>query len=113
VHGFQVIKGFFPYPVAKHAVLGLTRSLAIEYADTGVRINSVSPGAILTPLNDAIWAASADPAAERKRWEEQHPVKRLGTSEEVAALVAFLASDEAGFIIGENIVIDGGRSIVH
>ena len=113
VHAFKVIAGYFPYPVAKHAVIGLTRALAIEYAAKGIRVNAISPGAIDTPLNVRVWGATGDLAGERRRAEEGHPLKRIGTPEEVAAAVAFLASAEAGFITGENLLVDGGRSIVY
>lgn len=113
VHAFQIIAGYFPYPVAKHAVIGLTRALAIEYAARGIRVNAISPGAIDTPINVKIWEATGDAAAERRRWEELHPQKRIGTPEEVAAATAFLASSEAAFINGENLVMDGGRSVVY
>jgi NAD(P)-dependent dehydrogenase (short-subunit alcohol dehydrogenase family) len=113
VHAFKIIAGQFPYPVAKHAVIGLTRALAIEYAAKGIRVNAVSPGAIDTPLNAGRWEATGDAAGERRRAEEAHPMKRIGTAEEVAAAVAFLASSEAGFITGENLLVDGGRSVVY
>lgn len=113
VHAFQIIAGYFPYPIAKHAVIGLTRSLAIEYAAKGIRVNAISPGAIDTPINVKIWAATGDAAAERRRWEAMHPQKRIGTPAEVAAAVAFLASNEAAFITGENLVMDGGRSVLY
>ena len=113
VHASQIIAGYFPYPVAKHAVIGLTRALAIEYAARGVRVNAISPGAIDTPINVKIWEAKGDAAAERRRWEAVHPLKRIGTPGEVAGAVAFLASAEAGFITGENLVMDGGRSVLY
>lgn len=113
VHAFQIIAGYFPYPVAKHAVIGLTRALAIEYAANGIRVNAISPGAIDTPINVKIWEATGDAAAERRRWEDAHPQKRIGKPEEVAAAVAFLASSEAAFITGENLVMDGGRSVLY
>ena len=113
VHAFQIIAGYFPYPVAKHAVIGLTRALAIEYAARGIRVNAISPGAVDTPLNVKIWEATGDAASERRRWENMHPQKRIGTPAEVAAAVAFLASREAAFITGENLVMDGGRSVLY
>ncbi len=110
-HAFTVIKETFPYPVAKHALLGLTRSLALEYADQGVRVNAISPGYTETPLVAAHFAAQPDPAAARRDVEAKQPAGRLCQPSEVAAVATLLASDEAHFIIGENIVIDGGVSI--
>jgi len=62
-HSFQIIPHCFPYPVAKHALVGLTRALAIEYAARGVRVNAIAPGYIDTPIAEAYWATFADPAA--------------------------------------------------
>ncbi len=110
-HSFQIIPHTFPYPVAKHGVLGLTRALAIEYAPRGIRINAISPGYIDTPINEWYFGTQPDPAAARRKAEDLHPVKRLGRSDEVAAVATLLASDEATFMIGANLVIDGGVSI--
>jgi NAD(P)-dependent dehydrogenase (short-subunit alcohol dehydrogenase family) len=113
VHAFKIVPHYFPYPVAKHAVIGLTRSIAIEYAARNIRCNAICPGAIETPGNVAIWNEHSDPDAERRRWEEIHPMKRIGSPEDVAAAAVFLASREAGFITGESLTIDGGRSILY
>ena len=111
VHGFQIIPHCFPYPVAKHGVLGLTRALAIEYAPRGIRINAISPGYIDTPVNEWYFSTLPDPGGARRAAEELHPAKRMGTADEVAAVATLLASDEATFMIGANLVIDGGISI--
>jgi NAD(P)-dependent dehydrogenase (short-subunit alcohol dehydrogenase family) len=110
-HAERIIKGTFPYPVAKHALLGLTRSLALEYADHGVAVNAISPGYMMTPLTQAYFDEQDDPAAFRAKAEDSQPVKRLGRPEEVAAVAVLLASDEARFIVGANLVIDGGITI--
>jgi NAD(P)-dependent dehydrogenase (short-subunit alcohol dehydrogenase family) len=112
-HSFKIIPHCFPYPVAKHALVGLTRALAIEYAARGIRVNAVAPGYIDTPIAEAYWATFPDPAAERARAENIHPPKRIGRPEEVAHTALFLASDEAPFINAETIVIDGGRSALY
>jgi NAD(P)-dependent dehydrogenase (short-subunit alcohol dehydrogenase family) len=113
VHGHKIIPGCFPYPVAKHALIGLTRSLGIEYAARGIRVNSISPGLIMTESAEAWLASCPDPEAERKRQENLLPVKRIGEPEEVAYTALFLASDEARFINATDIVIDGGRSQIY
>jgi NAD(P)-dependent dehydrogenase (short-subunit alcohol dehydrogenase family) len=113
VHSFTIIPHFFPYPVAKHALLGLTRALGIEYADKGIRVNAIAPGYILTPIAEAWWDTFPDPEAERRRAFDLHPPKRIGLPEEVAMTAIFLASDEAPFINAECLVIDGGRSVLY
>ena len=110
VHGHKIIAGCFPYPVAKHGLVGLTRALGIEYAARGIRVNSISPGLILVPRIEA-WFARAPGARERQT--ELLPPKRIGTPEEVAYTALFLASDEARFINATDITIDGGRSQVY
>ena len=90
------------YVAAKHGVRGLTKAAAIEYATRNIRINSVGPGYIETPL-----LASLDEAT-MQALVNLHPMHRLGTSEEVAALIVFLASDEAAFITGSYHLVDGG-----
>jgi NAD(P)-dependent dehydrogenase (short-subunit alcohol dehydrogenase family) len=110
VHGHKIIPGCFPYPVAKHALIGLTRSLGIEYAARGIRVNSISPGMIVTEMVERQLAGYPDPEAERARQAALLPCKRLGTPQEVAYTALFLASDEARFINASDILIDGGRS---
>ena len=110
VHGHRIIPGAFPYPVAKHGLIGLTRALGIEYAARGIRVNSISPGLILVPRIEAWFAMQPDPEAARRAQTELLPPKRIGTPEEVAHTALFLASDEARFINATDIMIDGGRS---
>jgi len=113
VHGHKIIRGAFPYPVAKHALIGMTRSLGIEYAARGIRVNSISPGLILVPRIEAWFAAQPDPEAARRVQTESLPPRRIGTPEEVAYTALFLASDEARFINATDILIDGGRCQVY
>ena len=110
VHGHKIIPGCFPYPVAKHALVGLSKALGIEYARRGLRFNSISPGLILTEAIEAWLASCPDPEAERARQAALLPVGRIGQPEEVAYTALFLASDEARFINATDILIDGGRS---
>jgi NAD(P)-dependent dehydrogenase (short-subunit alcohol dehydrogenase family) len=91
------------YVAAKHGVVGLTKAAALEYATQGIRVNSVGPGYIATPLLDANLDSEA-----KKAIGNLHPVQRLGTATEVAALIVFLASDEASFITGSYHLADGG-----
>jgi NAD(P)-dependent dehydrogenase (short-subunit alcohol dehydrogenase family) len=110
-HSFQVMRDTFPYPVAKHGLLGLTRALALQYADQGIAVNAISPGWIETPLSLSHFEATPDPVRTRAEVEAKQPVKRLGRPDEIAAIATLLASDEARFIIGANIIADGGVGI--
>jgi NAD(P)-dependent dehydrogenase (short-subunit alcohol dehydrogenase family) len=113
VHAVQIIPHCFPYPVAKHGLLGLTRALAIEYAARNIRVNAICPGYIETELSVEYWNTFLDPQAERQRAYRLHPPGRIGTPDEVAWPAVFLASDEAGFINGATLMVDGGRSILY
>jgi NAD(P)-dependent dehydrogenase (short-subunit alcohol dehydrogenase family) len=112
-HAFKIIPGCFPYPVAKHGVLGLTRALGIEYAARNVRVNAIAPGYIETQLTHDWWNAQPDPAAARRATLDLQPMKRIGRPEEVAMTAVFLASDEAPFINASCITVDGGRSVLY
>lgn len=107
VHGHRIIPNAFPYPVAKHALIGMTKALGIQYAAHNVRVNSISPGLI---LSERIIQWLQDSPEEARRQVELLPCKRVGTPEEVAYTALFLASDEARFINATDILIDGGRS---
>lgn len=93
------------YVAAKHAVVGLTRSAALEYAAVGVRVNAVAPGFVITPLNEARLDESARASLERA-----HALGRLGRPEEVARVVCFLAGEDSSFVTGSCHVVDGGYS---
>jgi NAD(P)-dependent dehydrogenase (short-subunit alcohol dehydrogenase family) len=112
-HSFSIIPGCFPYPVAKHGLLGLTRALGVEYAARNIRVNAICPGYIETQLAIDYWSGFDDPAAARQRTYDLHPPKRIGRPDEVAMTAVFLASDEAPFINAAAIVIDGGRSVLY
>ena len=90
------------YSCTKHAIIGLTRSLAMELAPSGIRVNCVAPGVINTDMVQVLGQDTLRSLAE------QTPLGRLGTPEDIAAAVAFLASDEAGFITGQVLTADGG-----
>ncbi|MBW4793228.1 SDR family NAD(P)-dependent oxidoreductase [Pseudomonas tolaasii] len=95
------------YIASKHAVLGLTKTASIELFKQGVRVNAVNPGIIDTPFQDRIW-----PSTEAKDSFAASTVPgRAGSSEEIATVVAFLASDDASFVSGHGLLIDGGYSI--
>jgi len=94
-----------PYPASKHAVVGLTKSVALDYAEDGIRVNSIHPGAIETPMIDRL---RADPVLG-EALATMHPIGRMGQPEEIAAAVIWLCSDEASFVTGHTLVADGGN----
>lgn len=96
------------YCASKGGLINLSRSIALDYGMQGIRANSVCPGAIDTPiLRDGI-AQSADPEAEELLLDRAHPIGRIGQVEEVARAILWLASDEASFVTGSSLVVDGG-----
>ena len=96
------------YSATKAAVTGLTKSVAADYVDQGIRCNAIAPGTVDTPsLGDRINAAP-DPVQQRKNFIARQPMGRLGTAQEVANLVLFLASDESAFCTGQLYAVDGG-----
>jgi NAD(P)-dependent dehydrogenase (short-subunit alcohol dehydrogenase family) len=108
---YRTMPGAFPYNVAKAALTGLVQSLALEWAPH-IRAVGVAPGYIDTPMNANLFAQAPDPGAKRAAAVALHPVGRLGRADEVGALCAYLCSPLAGFISGNTILIDGGRSAV-
>jgi NAD(P)-dependent dehydrogenase (short-subunit alcohol dehydrogenase family) len=94
------------YTAAKHGVIGLTKTAALEYAAQGLRINAVCPAFIVTPMLERGGMLN-DPAV-RAAMENLHPIKRMGRPEEVAAAVVWLCSDEASFVTGHAMLVDGG-----
>jgi NAD(P)-dependent dehydrogenase (short-subunit alcohol dehydrogenase family) len=108
VHGHRIIPNTFPYPVAKHALIGMTKALGIQYAAHNIRVNSISPGLILSE-RVVEWLDSLSPE-ERQHQVDLLPPKRIGEPIEVAYTALFLASDEARFINATDILVDGGRS---
>ena len=107
-HADRTISGCFPYNVAKSGANAMVQSLAIEWGPH-IRAVGIAPGFIDTPGNDVWFQSFPDPAAERKKTEQRHPVDRLGSAAEIGALCAFLASEHAAFISGTVITVDGGR----
>ncbi|MBW4458817.1 MAG: glucose 1-dehydrogenase [Nodosilinea sp. WJT8-NPBG4] len=98
---------YLSYSISKGGMGNMTRTLALEYAAKGIRVNAIGPGATITPINDE-WT---DDPAKKAEVESHIPMGRAGTSEEMAAAVAFLASDEATYITGQTLYIDGGLTL--
>ena len=93
------------YGATKHAVLGLTKAAAIEYGRKGIRVNAVCPGVIRTEMTER--AIARDPRREQ-HIEQAHPIGRVGEAEDIARAVVFLCSDDAGFVLGHSLAVDGG-----
>ena len=93
------------YTAAKHGVIGLTKTCAIDYAESGIRVNAIAPGGVDTPLIRATTCATPE---GREMIESLHPVKRLGRAEEIASAALFLASEQASFVTGSVMAVDGG-----
>jgi meso-butanediol dehydrogenase/(S,S)-butanediol dehydrogenase/diacetyl reductase len=109
VEGLAANPGHAAYCASKAGLHGLTRAVAIDHGDEGIRCNAVAPGWIDTPLNESFIENREDPEGFRRNIGRIHPVGRTGSPEEVAALVAFLAAEESSFITGQIYSIDGGR----
>ena len=97
---------YISYSMSKGAMENMTKTLALEYAPHGIRINAIAPGATATPINS--WTENEE---KRKEVESHIPMGRVGTSEEMAAITAFLASDDASYITGQTLFIDGGLTL--
>jgi NAD(P)-dependent dehydrogenase (short-subunit alcohol dehydrogenase family) len=113
VAGFTGTPGICAYNASKHAVIGLTRSAAAEWAGKGIRINSINPGPIVSRMMRSLEEGMAPGQADdmRARFSAMIPAGRYGTAEEVAALVAFLASEDARYLHGAVFTIDGGFTV--
>ncbi|UWQ93818.1 SDR family oxidoreductase (plasmid) [Rhodobacteraceae bacterium M382] len=109
IEGLGSNPGHAAYCASKAGLHGLTRAVAVDHGGEGIRCNAVAPGWIDTDLNVDFIDAMPDPGAFRRDVGKIHPVARTGTPEEVAALVAFLAAEESGFITGQIYSVDGGR----
>ena len=107
VHSFATVNGVAPYAASKGGVTALTRNMAIDYGPT-IRVNSIAPGWVLTPLIQGIFDSYPDPAEQQRQVEQRQVMKRIGRPEDIGYAAAFLASDEASFITGTQLFVDGG-----
>ena len=111
IHASLTTAGMFPYAAAKSGLVGLTRSLALDYAGFGIRVNAVSPGWTRTELVEEWFRMQDNPAAAEASVMQAHPMHRIAKPIEVANLVTFVASDEASAITGSSFAVDCGLGI--
>jgi len=107
VHQLIPKPSYLGYSVSKGGMQNLTRTLALEYAPRGIRVNGVGPGATVTPINRG-WI---DDPEKRKQVEEHIPMQRAGDADEMAGVTCFLASDDAAYITGQTVFVDGGLTL--
>lgn len=111
VTGMLGLPGLAAYSATKGALIALTRAMSTDHAGEGIRVNSISPGTIDSPLLHGFLAAQRDPQRRRAEFDAMHPIGRVGRIDEVANVFVFLASDEASFVSGANYTVDGGLSV--
>src|SRR5207247_11194297 len=107
VHQLIPKPSYLGYSASKGGMQNMTRTLALEYAGRGIRVNGIGPGATVTPINRA-WI---DDPVKRRQVEEHIPMRRAGDADEMAGVCAFLASDDAAYITGQTIFVDGGLTL--
>jgi len=115
VGGIRGVLNQIPYVASKHAVSGMTKNAALEYGRDGINTNAIAPGAILTPMVAEAFKQvnPEDPKAAETEYAQRNPIKRLGLPNEVAKVVAFLLSEDASYVNGQTIAIDGGESNIY
>ena len=107
VHAHATVNGVAPYAASKGGITALTRNMAIDYGPA-IRVNAIAPGWVLTPLIQGIFDSYDDPAEQQRLVEQRQVMKRIGRPEDIGHAAAFLASDEASFITGTQLFVDGG-----
>ena len=108
VAGVMGMESRFAYTVTKHAIVGMTRAMAMDHGPTGVRINCICPGRTQTPFVDARLREYPNPDDYRKQMEAPHALKRMAQPMEIASAALYLASDESAFVTGSAMIVDGG-----
>lgn len=111
INGIRGNTKLIGYSAAKGGIVAMTRSLALDYATKGIRVNCICPGTIDTPMAQTSIDIAEDKQAAIDALNAKHPMGRLGTAEEVASVAVFLAGSDAGYITGQAIPVDGGRSV--
>ena len=110
VHGLLMSPGSLVYEAGKSAVIGMTRQMACDFGPLGITVNAIAPGHIVTERSERMWKEKGNDAG-RRLFELQYPVRRTGVPDDIANAIAFLCSEEASFITGVVLPVDGGLSI--
>ena len=110
VHGLLMAPGSIVYEAGKSAVIGMTRQMACDFGQLGITVNAIAPGHIVTEKSERAWQERGN-AAGKQLWDLQYPVRRTGVPDDIANAIAFLCSEEASFITGVVLPVDGGLSI--
>lgn len=110
-HAFTIIQHTFPYPLAKHALLGMTKSLGLEYAARNIRVNALAPGYVATQKVIDYWNSFPDPEAAKAETMRLHPGGRIASPQEIAMAALFMISDECPFMNATCLTVDGGLSV--
>lgn len=108
VHGRAGYPGWAAYDAAKGAIDALTRHIAVSYGAFGIRANAIAPGGVRTPHLERFVLESADPAETQREMDDSHPLRRIAEPREIANVASFLLSDEASFVTGQSLAVDGG-----
>jgi NAD(P)-dependent dehydrogenase (short-subunit alcohol dehydrogenase family) len=111
VTGILGLPGIAAYSMTKGGLAALARAMSTDYARLGIRVNTIAPGTIDSPMLHNFVAAQSNPEMIRKAFDDMHPIGRVGTIEEVANVFVFLASDESSFVTGANYEVDGGLGV--
>ncbi len=108
VQGLASQKNVMAYSTSKHAMIGLTRTMAVDFSGRGIRVNCVCPGTVDTPMVRSTIALDRDPANLRRILDRMHPIGHIAQPREIGEVIAFLASDRASFMTGSIVTVDGG-----
>lgn len=113
IGGLIGVNGIFPYAAAKGGVLAMTRQMAADFSPSGIRVNAICPGTVVTPLVERNWVQKGQDVAEQvEKLVAIHPLRKAGEPSDVAAAALYLACDDSKWVTGQSLTVDGGRTMV-